>query len=509
METNAAEIHGADWGAAFRDKPIMLKTNREVSAFLQGKVQRNMMMLEDTCTLSTNDSYRNRNTAYEIPNNEKGSAFLDFGFLIRDTTSSLKGSLSHKEDVDFYNFTIPYNRTLQNDFDIQITMELPEGADYTLTLYDEYGNQVGKAEWDGKNRKTLTIPNWDTQTNKYCIRIENADGEEIFPDDYYKIGFQISENKAQEKTDAVSDAYGAWQSAKSKGLPEQQEYLEKYNALLREAETEYTKEVEALHQKQYESLPKEKQYQGGRTVDELLEDMANGRTLSEAELEYVKIYANLQDFEKARQKAELRNDCSQEFVKELEKQGISKEVLEGMRVEISGDGTVTVTGMEDEAAQKQVEDIIKEKYGDRLYRYYIGVADSIGNLSPEVYEYATEVQEVMRYLKAAAGHDIKLEDLYLTSDGKIGGLPGKVGGMINNTENNAKIECIRDMLSDILQNARLHQDIPYFVAGFQFSEGKFEIEDSGFGMDVDALGKTLSPDYGGARTYHYQFKKVF
>ena len=239
METNAAEIHGAGWGAAFRDKPIMLKTNREVSAFLQGKVQRNMMMLEDTCTLSTNDYYRNRNTAYEILNNEKGSAFLDFGFLIRDTTSSLKGSLSHKEDVDFYNFTIPYNRTLQNDFDIQITMELPEGADYTLTLYDEYGNQVGKAEWDGKNRKTLTIPNWDTQTNKYCIRIENADGEEIFPDDYYKIGFQISENKAQEKTDAVSDAYGAWQSAKSKGLPEQQEYLEKYNALLREAETEY------------------------------------------------------------------------------------------------------------------------------------------------------------------------------------------------------------------------------------------------------------------------------
>ncbi len=509
MKVNAANSDGSSWGEAFKNKPIMLKTNKEVSAFLEGKIQKNMVMREDTCTLSTNDSYRNRNTTYEIPNNENGSAFLDFGFLIRDMSSCLRGSLSHKEDVDFYNFTIPYNRTLQNDFDIQITMELPDGADYTLTLYDEYGNQVGKAEWDGENRKTLTIPNWDTQTSKYCIRIENADGEEISPDDYYRIGFQISENKAREKTDAVSDAYCAWQSAKSKGLPEQQEYLDRYNALLREAEKEYTKEVEALHQKQYENLPEEKRYQGSRTADELLEDMANGKTLSEAELEYVKIFANLQDYEKARQNAELQNDFSQEFVKELEKQGISKEVLDGMKVEISSDGTVTVRGIGNEALQKKVEDIIKEKYGDCLYRYYIGTADSIMGLSPEAYEYATEVQEVMRYLKAAAGHDIKLEDLYLTSDGKIGGLPERVGGMINNTQNNSKIDRIRDMLTDIVQNMRCYKDVPYFISEFQFSDGHFSVTDSGFPIDTNALEKALQPDYGGAGAYRYQFKKVF
>lgn len=58
-------------------------------------------------------------------------------------------------------------------------MDMPEGCDYDLTLYDEYGNQVGKAEWDGEGRKTLTIPNWDTNTNKYCIKIENKMGKKF------------------------------------------------------------------------------------------------------------------------------------------------------------------------------------------------------------------------------------------------------------------------------------------------------------------------------------------
>ncbi len=75
-----------------------------------------------------------------------------------------------------------------------------------------------------------------------------------------------------------------------------------------DTEKNYTKEMEKLHQKQFESLPEEKQYKGGRTVDELLQDMAEGKTLDDAETEYVKIFANLKDFEKAQQKAELKND---------------------------------------------------------------------------------------------------------------------------------------------------------------------------------------------------------
>ena len=507
------DIQGLAWGAAYRNKPIMMKTTAEVAAFLEGKMKKNMVLNEDTLTLSTNNSYRNKNTTYEVANGEKGSIFLDFGFLIRDQTSRLRGSLSHAKDVDFYNFTIPYDRALQNYFNIEICMDLPKGSNYTLTLYDEYGNQVGKAEWDGENRKTLSIPNWDTSTNKYCIKIENENGEEVSPDDYYEISFRISENKEHESTDAIREAYCELQSAYSQKKENWREYLDKYNALLQEAEENYMREVEQLHRKQYESLPEEKQYKGDRTVDELLQDMADGKALSEAELEYVKIFANLQDFEKAQQKAGLKNDFSKEFIKDLEDRGISAKDIEEMRVKIASDGTVTVEGIEDEAVRKQVESLIDEKYKDQLYRYYIGIADSVGNLSGNVYEYATEVQEVKRYMKAVTGEDIALENLYLTPDGKIGGLPDKIGNMINNTKNNAKIDRIRDMLTDIIQNISIFGNIgiPDFTSEFQFRNGEFSVADSDFHVDVNALDKKLTPHYSGnmySDMYKYKFKKV-
>ena len=271
------------------------------------------------------------------------------------------------------------------------------------------------------------------------------------------------------------------------------------------------KEVEQLHRKQYESLPEEKQYKGNRTVDELLQDMADGKELSEAELEYVKIFANLEDFEKAQQKAGLKNDFSSEFIGELENRGISAEDIEGMRIKIASDGTVNVEGIEDEAVRKQVESLIDEKYKDQLYRYYIGIADSVGNLSGNMYEYATGVQEVKRYLKAVTGEDIALEDLYLMPNGKIGGLPDKVGNMINNTKNNAKIDRIRDILTDIIQNISNSDNIgiPDFTSEFQFRNGEFSVEDSGFHVDVNALDKKMTPEYAGSnRTYKYKFKEV-
>ena len=170
-----------------------------------------MTLQENNSTLATNNSYRNQNTIYEVSGKDNSSTFLDFRFLMRDETSCLKGSLSDAGDVDFYNFSIPYNRTLQNQFAIEIKMEMPEESNYRMTLYDEYGNQVGEAQWEGKNYKTLTIPNWDTQTDKYSIKIENEDGEEISSEGYYKISCRITENKEKEKTDAVHQAYCEWE----------------------------------------------------------------------------------------------------------------------------------------------------------------------------------------------------------------------------------------------------------------------------------------------------------
>ena len=513
MGINHISEQSSEWGAAFRKKPVYFMSVKETEAFFDGKLRMNMELREDTCTLGSNDTYRRQYTTYEVYDKDRGSAFLDMGFLIKDETSSLKGSLSDEKDVDFYHFSIPFNRTVQNYFGVEVYIDMPEGCDYNLTLYDEYGNQVGKAEWDGTGRKTLAVPDWDTKTSQYCIKVENGNGEEVSPDDYYKISFHVTENKEHEKTDIIREAFGELHSAYSRKDENWREYLDKYNAVLRETEQNYRKEMEQLHRKQFESLPEEKKYKGERTVDELLQDMAEGKDLSDAEREYVKIFANLKDMEKVRQKAELKNGFSDDFAKELESMGISRNDIEGMCVKIGSNGDVTVDGIEDRAVREQVRKLTEEKYSDRMYRYYIGIADSVGNLPANVYQYAADVQEVRRYLKGVTGEDISLENLYLTPDGKIGGLPEKAANLINRTKDNAKIERMKDALSDIIGNIRISGDlgIPDFTSQFRFGNGEFAVEDSGFAADMAALDSRLTPqssDNMYSDMYRYRFKKV-
>ena len=513
MGINHINEQSSEWGAAFRKKPVYFMSVKETEAFFDGKLRMNTELREDTCTLGSNDTYRRQHTTYEVYDKDRGSAFLDMGFLIKDETSSLKGSLSDEKDVDFYHFSIPFNRTVQNYFGVEVYIDMPEGCDYNLTLYDEYGNQVGKAEWDGTGRKTLAVPDWDTKTSQYCIKVENGNGEEVSPDDYYKISFHVTENKEHEKTDIIREAFGELHSAYSRKDENWREYLDKYNAVLRETEQNYRKEMEQLHRKQFESLPEEKKYKGERTVDELLQDMAEGKDLSDAEREYVKIFANLKDMEKVRQKAELKNGFSDDFAKELESMGISRNDIEGMCVKIGSNGDVTVDGIEDRAVREQVRKLTEEKYSDRMYRYYIGIADSVGNLPANVYQYAADVQEVRRYLKGVTGEDISLENLYLTPDGKIGGLPEKAANLINRTKDNAKIERMKDALSDIIGNIRISGDlgIPDFTSQFRFGNGEFAVEDSGFAADMAALDSRLTPqssDNMYSDMYRYRFKKV-
>mgnify|MGYP007050597523 CR=1 FL=1 len=79
-------------------------SGKETVAFFEGKLKKNMTLQEDSCTLGSNDTYRRQHTTYEVSDKKKGSTFLDLDFLIKDETSSLKGNLSDKKDVDFYNF---------------------------------------------------------------------------------------------------------------------------------------------------------------------------------------------------------------------------------------------------------------------------------------------------------------------------------------------------------------------------------------------------------------------
>ena len=519
MSISNVNEQGSEWLAAFSKRPIFFMSRKEMDAcfdangVLRKSRLKNVELREDTCTLSSNDTYRRSNTTYEVCDKDKGSAFLDLNFLIKDETSSLKGSLSDKNDVDFYNFTIPFLRFQRNYFGVEAYIDMPEGCDYDLTLYDEYGNQVGKAEWDGEGRKKLSVPNWDMDTNKYCLKVENGNGEEVSPNDFYRISFHVTDNKEHEKTDAVREAYGNLYSAYSRKDENWRDYLDRYNEVLRETEQNYRKELEELHKKQFAGLPEGKKYQGGRTVDELLQDLAEGKELSEAEREYVKIFANLKDAEKAQQKAELKNDLTEDFMKDLEDRGVSREDIEGMRVRIRSNGDVAVDGIEDENIREQVQKLVEKKYSDKMYQYYIGIADSVGNLPKNAYQYATDVQEVKRYLKGVTGQDVSLKNLYMLPDGNIGGLPGKADKLINHTKDNVKVDQMRDALRNIIGNIVVSGDvgIPDFTSQFQFKDGAFSVVDSGFAVDMGALDARLTPHYSGnmySDMYRYRFKKV-
>lgn len=128
-----------------------------------------------------------------------------------------------------------------------------------------------------------------------------------------------------------------------------------------------------------------------------------------------------------------------------------------------------------------------------------------------MYEYATQVQEVNRYLSAASGEDIVLEDLYLRPDGRVGGLPEKTEKLLYETKNNVKIENILDMLTDIVQNISKYGEngIPDFSSTFQFQDGTLSVWDSGFAVDVEALADNMTYQASDKYNYYkYKFDRV-
>ncbi len=62
------------------------------------------------------------------------------------------------------------------NLDITITLDIPAGGDYDLTLYDAQGNQVGVG-WSNKNGgKSVYVPDWDMASGGYMVRVRPKDG---------------------------------------------------------------------------------------------------------------------------------------------------------------------------------------------------------------------------------------------------------------------------------------------------------------------------------------------
>lgn len=364
-----------------------------------------------------NDSYRQR-TKYDDQVDCYFSS-SNLSSLIGNQDSYLEGKLNSADDVDCYAFSY-IQRALYDRMGIssKITIRLKnltEGCDYDLLVYDKDGNQIGIAQKNNDGSSEWTLPEWD-HGRDYVIRVENRNGETADAEGTYRI--QITEERTQEQSGVLDQT--VW-----------------------EDKAGYAKEVDRLHDEQYHALPEEDRYQGDESVEELLKRMASGERLSKQELEYLKIYANLHDYERAEAGDRLQNKLYPKIVDRLKQAGID---LEGKvwELEINAYGKVTISGELTEEEKEQAEKILEEEFEDQLWDTYMQASD----MDSKRYNQISAYREISSFLQKATNGQYKWEDIYKDTDKsgnvKIAGLPSKLCELLNSQESNGKYEQLRD-----------------------------------------------------------------
>ena len=128
-----------------------------------------------------NDVYRNAVTkATMIAEDVRYSqGNFDLSMLIGggNTNSYFTGKLNSDTDVDYFHVDTTSQISRRP---VIINMEMPEGADYDLTVYDGKGNQVGMAVANEDGTKTLTIPCDCSNSRKFVIKVsQNGSGDAV------------------------------------------------------------------------------------------------------------------------------------------------------------------------------------------------------------------------------------------------------------------------------------------------------------------------------------------
>lgn len=213
-----------------------------------------------------NDVYRNAATkATMIAKVDRYSqGTFDLSLLIggNNANSYFTGKLNSATDVDY--FHVDTMSQMMNHRPVIINMEMPERADYDLTVYDEAGNQVGIAVENEDGTKTLAIPcDWSNSHN-FVIKV-SQNGSEEYVEGNYKLTFSQGEMPQE-----VKDALERIKTAKLvEGDPKRRAELGAEIKAKNDARN--VAETEKLHQAQYDALPEELQYKGSVSVEELLE----------------------------------------------------------------------------------------------------------------------------------------------------------------------------------------------------------------------------------------------
>ncbi len=414
-----------------------------------------------------NDAYRNAVTkATMIAEDVRYSqGTFDLSMLIGggNTNSYFTGKFSNARDVDYFHVDTTSQVSRRP---VIISMEMPEGADYGLTVYDENGNQVGMAIENEDGTKTLTIPCDWSSSRRFVIKVSQDGSAECVQGDY-KLTFSQGEMSQE-----VREALKRMQTGTAKLQEGNSEERAALGAALKaKNDTRNTAETEGLHKAQYNALPEELKYKGDSSVEELLKKELRGEPVTEAERAYIAIYGNQNDIyhvECQKRKQELE----QEFSAYLESVGLSGKEFS---IHLETGGKVMVNGL-DEIQKGQVEDYIEEHW-EQFKNVYLTSSDECTEMTDQEYRIAGYVEECNRFLSNASGGKVSVDDLsverkvsgwYINSE-KIIGLPSAVESLINGADSMDKYYDYKQMIHSILNYKHEHGEIPQYHMNFNWS----------------------------------------
>lgn len=390
-----------------------------------------------------NDSYRQK-TKYDDRVDRYYSTY-DLGILLQNSDSYLEGKLDTNEDADCYSFSYSQKNFYEKmGLGTQVTIRLeniPEGCNYDLIAYDMQGNQVGIAKDNGNGGRELTLPDW-SESDCYTIKVENHGGGNVNTEAPYRIHITEERFPKQEKADGGQ---------------------------------EYTDGMEKLHREQYDSLPEDERYTGVKSVEELLEKKASGELLDRQEEAYLKIFANLHDYERASAQGRIRNMLFPKMEEALENAGIHVQGKEFI-IEMDIYGKIIITGdLSDEEKQKAAG-VLEEQFADELWDCHMQASD----YATAEFNRINAYKELSGFLRKSTGGQYSWKDISVDGNGKISGLPQKMCQLLNSQESNGKYEQLRDDILMLYDYERMYgmdelsdYKVRYEVAG---SDIKIESE---------------------------------
>lgn len=413
-----------------------------------------------------NDVYRSAAAkaiqAAEIDRYSQGTFDLSLLVAGKNAESYFTGTMSDPYDVDY--FHVDTVSQILSKRPVIVRMEMPEGADYDLAVYDEQGNQVGMAVRGEDGSKTLTIPCDWSASRKFVIKINQHNTEEGV-EGAYKLTFAEGEMPRDvadwlERVKTAGLTEGGAENRRAAGVKAG-----------KERDAKNADGIEKLHERQHGALPEELRYKGSLSVSDLLEKEKNGEKLSEAERAHVAIYGNQNEIYRA-EGIKRKRGAEQEFSDFLASAGITAKPFE---IKLSPSGKVTVIGVE-EAQRRAVEEYV-EKHQNTFRNIYLTTSKEAAEMTDTQYRMAGYAEECSRLLAGASDGTISVEDLEIrekqagkyTVDRELEGLPANLAHLINGAGSTDRYYEYQQMMYNILDYQKIHGEIPRFHMDFEWN----------------------------------------